>query len=89
MSNNLEITIKRSSGDSTFINDSITLFCKSEISPWEANDFLWEGEYENETIVVKLPRGTSEGLAKIQKPDNLKIDGQIIREIKRVLQNLK
>jgi hypothetical protein len=89
MSNHLEISIKRSLGDSTFINDSITLFCKSEISPWGANDFLWEGEYENETIVVKLPRGNSESLAKIQKSDSLKIDDQIVQEIKRVLRKLK
>jgi hypothetical protein len=88
MSNNLEISIKRSLGESTFINDCITLFCKSEISPWGANDFLWEGEYENETIIVKLPRGNSESLAKIQKPGNLRIDDQIIQEIKRVLSKL-
>ena len=88
MENNLEINLKKDLEDSKYINDTITLFCKSGISPWGLDDFIWEGEYENQKIVVRLPRGTSEELAKIDKPEHLKINNQIILEVKRVLHKL-
>ena len=88
MSNNLEINIKKSLGGNNFINYPVTLFCKSQISPWGINDFHWEGKYENEIIAVKVPRGNSEHSAKIQKPNSLNIDDQVIKEIKRVIGKL-
>ena len=89
MNTNLEINIKKYLGDDRYINYPLTLFSKGIISPWDSNDFFWEGEFENEKIIVKLFRGSSEKLAKIEKPNNLNINDQIFMELKRVLKSLK
>ncbi|MDQ6904877.1 MAG: hypothetical protein M3139_17935 [Bacteroidota bacterium] len=88
MNNDLEINYKQHLSDDKYIDYSIILFCKSEISPWGTNDFIWEGEHKNEKIVVKLPRGTSEYFATIEKSNDLDINPQIFTELKRVLRQL-
>ena len=88
MESNLNINVRTYLDDYRYIDVPLTLFCKTILSPWGTDDFIWEGTFENQQIIVKLPRGVSEQFAKIEKPDNLNINAEIISEKKRVLRKL-
>ncbi len=88
MENNIQIKQKKYLGDNRYIDDTITLYCESGISPWGREPFLWAGNYEGDKIKVKLERNTSEHLAEIIKPKHLNISDQIIEEIRRILRQI-
>ncbi|MDO9000549.1 MAG: hypothetical protein Q7W45_12340 [Bacteroidota bacterium] len=86
MENNLQINITQHLRDDLYIDLKITLYSKSTLSPWNSEtQYVWEGKYKEQKILVKLNRNDPAEFAKIDKPYDLSITDQIISEIKSVL----
>lgn len=88
MEDDLKISIKEFMGDDTYINHLIILKAIESITVWGNNDFIWVGEYKGQEISVSLSRGDSGEFSRINKPDNLNITNEIIKEVNRVIRKL-
>lgn len=90
MDTDLNIKVRRGFNDGTCNEDVITLFLKTDFSPYGNNEFfIWEGSYNNRPIRVSLKRQTNEREAQIEGlGEELNIENDIINELKRVLEIL-